>query len=291
MFEGYLKKAILKEREEFNKGMEPELAKVTVPDDVVFGQLVSPGSKYMVDMYVPLGAEGKMPALVNIHGGGLVMGTNAQNKLYCIRMAQMGYIVFAVDYSLVPEVTAMMQLDEVCRGMNTVNQWLDGASQWDGRVFGTGDSAGAFLLMYSCAISADQNIADAFGVRGTDLKFDALAFQNGMFYSTRKDKIGMISNLVFNSGFRKKPFYKYLDPENPDVIKALPPFMAVTTPKDFLRDYTIDFMKVVEKKREDCRLVTFRELGTLEHAEAATKPDLEESRIVNEKIDKFFKSL
>lgn len=65
-----------------------------------------------MDVFAPAAVSDEpLPVLVDIHGGGLIAGRKEQNRNFCIRMAQNGYLVFAPDYRLVPE-TNIFGLDK-----------------------------------------------------------------------------------------------------------------------------------------------------------------------------------
>lgn len=287
MFDRLLENGLQKERLNLAASVSERLEGYTIPETVRTLPLTCDGNPHPIDVYMP-NDESKHPALINIHGGGLVLGSNAQNKQYCVHMAERGYIVFAIDYTTVPEVTALDQLEQIASSMDAIRYWLNAINKWDGCTFGVGDSAGTFLLMYSCVLANNPEIAEAFGIKGTNLKFDAVAFQNGMFYSTRRDKIGMLASKFFGAKYGNKPFAKYLNPELPEIVMALPPFFMMTTINDYLRHYSVDFARAAKKIRNDFVFMDYFKLEALGHADAATRPFHEESIIVNDDIDEFF---
>lgn len=99
-----------------------------------------------MDVFAPAAASDEpLPVLVDIHGGGLIAGRKEQNRNFCIRMAQNGYLVFAPDYRLVPETNIFGQISDVLEALTVIE---DRASEFGGDVrnlFIVADSAGAFL--------------------------------------------------------------------------------------------------------------------------------------------------
>lgn len=78
------------------------------------------------------------------------------------------------------------------------------------------------------------------------LPVKAAGFISGMFYTTRFDKIGLfLPNYLFGKGYRHSAFAPYVNPEHPDIIKALLPCYLVTSHKDHLRNYTLQFEKAL----------------------------------------------
>lgn len=289
MLDNFLKKAILKTREELHTEVQKEYDARIIPEDVdiTYGIPYMQGQYHSFDMYIPKNPKAKMPALIDIHGGGLVMGIKEQNYDFCVNMARAGYIVFAMDYSLVPEVGVLTQLQEIRCACDVINDKLRNMDEFGGDIFAVGDSAGGFLLMYTLAIKGSANISKAYGISPIPFEVKAATFQNAMFYSTRKDKIGLLTKYFYGKGYKRKPFYKYVNPENEELINSLPPFMMFTTTNDFLRKYTVDFGKAVSKVRND---VVYRDYDykSMEHAFAATRPNLPECKLVNEDMIHYF---
>jgi acetyl esterase/lipase len=68
------------------------------------GVEVRPVGAVSVRVHRPPSADGPLPALLWIHGGGYVMGSATQDDSVCRRFVQaLGIIVVAVDYRLAPE--------------------------------------------------------------------------------------------------------------------------------------------------------------------------------------------
>ncbi len=119
-------------------------------DDILYG----PNKKWNVlDVYRPKDAEGKLPVLINIHGGGWIYGDKELYQFYCMEMAQHGFAVVNFSYSLAPEAHFPTSYIET----NTVVNWVlneDNAEQYGfdtTKVFFAGDSAGAHTAaMYAC---------------------------------------------------------------------------------------------------------------------------------------------
>lgn len=107
-----------------------------------------------MDVFAPAAASDEpLPVLVDIHGGGLIAGRKEQNRNFCIRMAQNGYLVFAPDYRLVPETNIFGQISDVLEALTVIE---DRASEFGGDVrnlFIVADSAGAFLASMAAALT------------------------------------------------------------------------------------------------------------------------------------------
>ncbi len=117
-------------------------------DDIPYG----PDQKWnLLDVYRPKDAEGKLPVIVSVHGGGWIYGDKELYQYYCMSLAEHGFAVVNFSYRLAPKHKYPSALEDTCR----VFSWLkDHASEYGldmENVFAVGDSAGAQLLgQYSC---------------------------------------------------------------------------------------------------------------------------------------------
>ena len=141
-------------RRGFKRGDDKRDAGLTTPpgierfDDLRYGE----DAKWnRLDVYRPKGAEGALPVIVSVHGGGWVYGDKERYQYYCMSLAEQGFAVVNFTYRLAPKHKFPAALEDT----NAVFHWLlrHGADYGldSSRVFGVGDSAGAQLLgLFSC---------------------------------------------------------------------------------------------------------------------------------------------
>ena len=114
----------------------------------------------------------------------------------------------------------------------------------------------------------------------------------GMFYTTKFDKIGLfLPNYLFGKGYKHSAFAPYVNPEHPDIIKALPPCYLVTSHEDHLRNYTLQFEKALSHYHMPHKLHDFPPHKKLVHAFSVFEPFLEESDETLQEIAGFFQSI
>ena len=130
---------------------------------------------HMMDMYCPTTVKIPTPVVINVHGGGLIMGNKEFNRHFCINLSKMGFIVFSVEYRLCPEVTVFQQLEDIYTAMNYIDGLMPQLKAELGHCYMVGDSAGAMLAMYASAIQRNPRLAKAAGVRPSYLEIMALA--------------------------------------------------------------------------------------------------------------------
>ena len=245
---------------------------------------------HRMDVYRPKDFTGRLPVILNLHGGGLVLCAKEVNRPFCAELAKRGFLVFCIDYPLVPEVTVPEMLRDVCAGMDRAAELLE---EYDGdgeRVFLTGDSAGAFLSVYAAAAQKDGAIAEAAGVKPPKLNFRALGLINGMYHTAECDETGFFLRRDFYGiGWRKHPLLPYLKPEREAVAGLMPPCLLVTGKSDKLRVSTLRFHKGLRKCGVDCRLMDHPKESRLCHDFAIMYPEMAESQRVLEEIAGFFR--
>ena len=245
---------------------------------------------HMLDIYSPICHAEQVSVIVNIHGGGLIMGNKEFNRHFCLSLCNHGFLVFSIEYRLCPESTVFGQLQDIAAAMNYIDKMIPKFKGKPGIVHMVGDSAGAFLALYTAAIQRNPMLARTAGVRPSYLEIQSMALISGMFYTTRKDSIGLfLPKALYGEGYKKHPFYPFLDPSVPAVGLSLPPCMLITSKKDKLYGYTKDLAAALQRCGTPCKLKNYGDDPHLYHAFCVFEPELPESRMVIHDICLYFR--
>ena len=245
---------------------------------------------HMLDIYSPICHAEQVSVIVNIHGGGLIMGNKEFNRHFCLSLCNHGFLVFSIEYRLCPETTVFGQLQDIAAAMNYIDKMIPRFKGKPGIVHMVGDSAGAFLALYTAAIQRNPMLARTAGVRPSYLEIQSMALISGMFYTTRKDSIGLfLPKALYGEGYKKHPFYPFLDPSVPAVGLSLPPCMLITSKKDKLYGYTKDLAAALQRCGTPCKLKNYGDDPHLYHAFCVFEPELPESRMVIHDICLYFR--
>ncbi|MBQ7345532.1 MAG: alpha/beta hydrolase [Oscillospiraceae bacterium] len=252
--------------------------KQVLPDEVeVFSDIpyIEDGQEcHKLDVYRPKGAVEKLPVIVDLHGGGLLLCSRKTNRILCSGLARRGFLVFCLGYPLVPEADVPQMLRDVAVGMDKVAQLLRGWGGDPDRVYLVGDSAGAFLAAYELAAQKEGRVADALGMRPSGLPVKGAAFFSGMFYTAKFDQVGAcLRKDFYGKKWRKHPFRPYMDPAVPEVAGAMPPCVLVTSKLDHLRGYTKKFAKGLRRSGVDHTLMDLPLHPALQHDFVIVKPE------------------
>ena len=248
------------------------------------------GKELLMDIFEPIVEKGtELPVIVNIHGGGLIGGSKNISAGFCRQLAKRGYLVFSLEYRLVPAVRVYEQFDDVCAGMDCIGRKLVEFDVDFTRIYAVAESAGAYLATYVAAMKKSEALQKAIGYKPTNMVFRAMGLISGMFYTTRKDMLGrFLSRSIYGKDARSNAMAEYTNPEHPEIIYRIPPCYLITSKADMLERYTLDFAGELGNKGVEHYL---RHMGSdpkLLHAFPVLNPSLPESERVIDEIVGWF---
>ena len=250
------------------------------------------GKELLMDIFEPIVEKGtERPVIVNIHGGGLIGGSKNLSAGFCRQLAKRGYLVFSLEYRLIPAVRVYEQFDDVCAGMDCIGRRLVDFDVDFTRIYMVAESAGAYLATYVAAMKRSEALQKAIGYKPTNMVFRAMGLISGMFYTTRRDMLGcFLSRSIYGKDARSIAMAEYTNPEHPEIIYRIPPCYLITSKADMLERYTLDFAGELGNKGVEHYL---RHMGSdprLLHAFPVLNPALPESeRVIDEIVDWFEK--
>lgn len=246
---------------------------------------------HKLDIYRPEKTEGTLPVILNLHGGGLVLCNRKVNRPFCAELARRGFLVFSVDYPLVPQAKVPEILSDVARAMDFVR---DSIGEYGGdpeRVYLVGDSAGAFLSVYELAAQKNGSLAQALGLIPGKLEVKAVAFISGMFYTAKMDSVGaFLRKDFYGKDWKSNPFRAFADPAVPEVAGAMPPCFLVTAKLDNLRPYTLAFCKGLKGAKAEYILRDLPLKPGLDHDFVIVKPEMPEAQTIMDEMCDFLRT-
>ena len=118
----FMKAMFLKQREKFDQETRVRNANFQIPDDIKLVEnipyLNDSCPAHTMDIYRPASLVPSHPVIINVHGGGLMEGSKEFNRRFCIQLCRQNFVVFSIEYRLIPDVTVYEQLDDVSRAVN-----------------------------------------------------------------------------------------------------------------------------------------------------------------------------
>lgn len=290
----FVEKRIEKDEAELASWYQKQEEKNIFPTDVILERdipYMNDGVRtHEMDIYRPKKLTGKFPVIMDFHGGGLITGDRRLNKWFAGEMASRGFIVCSIGYPLVPQRDICGLLRDSYQGVVTAIEMLGEFAGDPDRIYMCGDSAGGFVATYLTAIQNNAKIAKSAGIETKEFRIKALGTISGLFYTGRIDKHGFVilRKYYYGDKFRKNPFWKYVNPENREVMEGLPAIFGVTSKADFLNDNTLKFNKALEKAGKSMKLFYYGDKDELTHDFVIMKPELPETKEVLDNLAKFF---
>ena len=218
---------------------------------------------HLLDLYRPKDKEGKLPVLLNIHGGAWVYGDKKVYAPYCMYLATQGFAVVNASYRLAPKHTFPAPLEDV----GAMVEWVvDHAEEYGldiSNLFFVGDSAGAHLATAYTAIQLNEAYAKSFPGIKVDERFipKGLLLNCGVFdIEVEWKKQGRALTPFLTDLLGEKPTVESVKQMSPAqfITSDFPSVHLTTSNGDFLRKHSYRLKEVLEKKSVE---VVFKEYG------------------------------
>ena len=290
----YIETAFMQQRTDFMKTLPDRRKRFSIPDDVDMyldiEYVNDQNEAHRLDVFRPSESPDKeLPIIFNVHGGGLIMGCKEFNRYFCARLCKLGYVVFSIEYRLVPEYTFYHQCTDFFQALRYVQDYGNLYYDKTDEIYGVGDSGGAMLLTYCAAMQNNAEMAAAAQVSVCPAPLQALGLISGMFYTNRFDQIGLsLPKYLYGTDYKQSDFAPYVNPTYQKLVQALPPCLLVTSKNDNLHHYTTKFEKALTKYNMPHRLLDFPKNKQLTHAFSVFEPFLPESTQTIQAIAEYF---
>ena len=292
-----IKNIFYKQRTDFEQSLAKRDSELSFPEgvevisDISYAADDSPSHR--LDIYRPFDKnDQELPVVINIHGGGLILGCKEFNRYFCARFSKLGYLVISIEYRLVPDCLFFDQCEDIFSAFQYIREHL---TEYHGNInelYATGDSGGACLLTYCTAMQNQPAVAKTANVTPHPLPIKALGLISGMFYTNKLDSIGLfLPRYLYGRHYRRTAYAPYINPEHPDIIRSLPPCFLVTSERDNLRHYTMQFEKALARCDHTHVLLDFPDDARLTHAFSVFEPFLPESTKTIQAMSDYFQQI
>lgn len=207
---------------------------VTRFEDIPYGDY--PENK--LDVYCPEGAEGLLPTIISIHGGGWFYGSKKLYSHYCLRLAKRGFTVVNFDYRLAPEHKYPSPLEDACNVLHWVQANAEAYHIDRNNLFLVGDSAGGQLAFQLLTMLANEKYNALFSFSPpAEITFRACGMNCGCYFmpisrALPPKKMGKLFEAYFPEDYM--PCVPSLKAEK-YINKKFPPAFVMTSRNDYLR--------------------------------------------------------
>lgn len=213
-----------------------------------------PDGKYnTLDVYRPKQKEGKLPVIVNIHGGGYVYGSTKQYQFYCMNLAQYGFSVVSFNYHLAPKFKFPTPVFDTDRVMKWICKKADIYGFDTERVIFVGDSAGAQIASQYAAICTNKEYAEIMEICPPEFGLKAIGLNCGMYDLGESAFQKSPNGLKMNDYFTDDPtvFKNKLNVLS-YITKKFPPAYILSAGGDFLKKNCIPMAELLIEKGVSC---------------------------------------
>ncbi len=274
------------------KKMKQDLSDLHIRRDIAYLPDAGEERGHLLDIYEQKGADGPLPVMVNIHGGGLFASYKEVNANFNYEWARRGYRTVSISYRRIPEVTLKEQIDDVMAALRFIaahkkELWLK-----SDRFYLTGDSAGALLALYALSLNGGAALRRAFHQEETGLSFQAAGFISIFLDTQRDDLMKCVSDRVLADDAKDEPFAEYiLDPVRMLDQADYPPLYLLTGAQDAIRKDTMKLAAALDARGMAYQLKDFPKgkERALDHVFAVKFPKWPESREAFDGMIRYFK--
>lgn len=249
---------------------------------------IDDGNRYhLLDLYYPENAEGQLPVIIDIHGGGWMYADKDLNKMFCLNMAKRGFAVFNISYRLVPEVSVNEQLTDCGYALKWISENGKKYPVCDmDNIMLSGDSAGGQLSAYSAVLMSSEKLRRIFDIPDYEMELAALTLISPVAYMN-DGIMGVYTRKMWGNDYKNKKTYPYMNLDSILPMGKLPPTFLVTSSGDALAlKQTRKAAEDIRKYIDDVRLLDFEKFEgeDLPHVFSVIYP---ESKAGNMTIDEF----
>lgn len=224
-------------RIDMKEGDDKRDAGLVAPDSISAHKDISYGThgiSNLLDVYYPKNTVGKLPTIINIHGGGFFYGDKELYQFYCMSLAERGFCVVNFNYRLAPDYLFPSPLEDT----NNVLLWMianEANYPFDlNNLFLVGDSAGAQLTEQYATINSNAEYASLFSFEKAPVSIQAVGLNCGAYFLGQNESATEAFPFYFgeeNTDALAKQF-----PVESFITSAFPPASITTASDDFLKE-------------------------------------------------------
>lgn len=224
-------------------------------ENIVIENDVEYADNLLSDLYYDKNLEKKKGVVVNIHGGGWIVGDKKWRKGIGLHFAKNGFFTINVNYSLSPVTLYPECVRDIFKVFSFIERVSEKYNLDTNKIYVTGDSAGAHLAAVIGALEHNEEVLKRMGIDKPNVSVSKLALFCGIYDFTRcVDKPGAsglvkeMTGVMYSDYKDNFEFYKELSPIN-YVTPEYPPTYMVSTLGDIFCDGQSDLMRA---KFDEC---------------------------------------
>ncbi len=218
----------------------------------------------------------KLPVIIDIHGGGWMYGDKGLNENYCRALADRGYVVFDINYRLVPDVNVNEQIKDIMSALKWIGENIGNYPCDSNNIMLTGDSAGGMLASYASVLLQSEELRNIFETESADIKLTALVLTSPVSYMKDGGWFSVYTKPLWGKDYKNSKTYNYMDFDKIlPFAKEMPPTYLITSSGDTLaKKQTLKLYELLKENGVSCELANYgKEYGkSLPHVFSVLQP-------------------
>jgi acetyl esterase len=241
---------------------EHQMEKVAKYYDGVIWTVVD-GVTLTMDISAPHG-KGPFPCVMIIHGGGWTLHTNTIMKGMARYITNRGYVVFNINYRMLPDVKMEQIVNDAMGALIWVKEHAPKYGGDPARIAVTGDSSGGHLTAMILTQAGNPAFKPSYKGNGkTDLSVTCAAPSYGVFdfISLSNKWAASITGDYIGESYKQNPDrYKLLSP-GLNIKPGLPPQLIIVGDHDPLRGQNESYVKALQAAGNPVELWIYKGKG------------------------------
>ena len=274
-----------------NKILENEKPEsINIENNISYGK--NPENKF--DVYYPNDTDNKkLTTILNIHGGGYVTGSKEQNALYCMILANMGYLVINMEYTNAqkePFPKPVKEAFELLRFLQK-NEKYSKMIDYD-NFFISGDSAGGHIASLIANAQTNDLVKFDLSLRGGP-KIKGCILNSPTFTSFK-----FLNFLWLKNGYKRVIYGKnsnevvpHLCSVTETITNDFPPTIIISANNDFIKMQADKFCKNAKEFNISVNHYIFAVDKFIGHDFTINYPHIKEGVYAIYKIDEFINNV
>ncbi len=260
---------------------------------------------HVLNLYYPEdwdASKGKLPTIIDIHGGGWMYGTVDESERYLAWLASQGYAVMAMSYRLLQETDLGGIISDIYDALHWLEQFGPDRGFDLGKVLVTGDSAGGHLSGLVACIQESEELQKAYGVKAAGFKISALCvccpcsetdclyiMDSGETETGRKSAQAYYELMLGEQG-EAAPWKRKMSLSDAMRGLKLPPVLIIGSETESLYEQSKLLIKALEKEGQVFETLIWKkeEAVHLQHVFNISHWEWRESLISNRRMLEFF---
>lgn len=223
---------------------------------------------HTLNVYRPIGAEGKLPVIMDIHGGGWYYGDKELNSYYCRSLVRYGFAVVDISYRLAPETDIKGMIQDAFAAMSYTAAHADEFGLDMDRFFIAGDSAGGHIAGLIANIVKSEELQEHYGVTlSADIKAACLicpASDPQALFPVPKGLMKFYFNAILGKGYMKNGAAEKAS-VTATLQKDICPCYVISCYGDFLKNSAKATYEAIKAQGTRCELFFLDEPMNAEH--------------------------